>query len=604
MNSVSNARDNRPNNSSNVPSPVIHWSFDGHTMDSFGKLNLSPVDDQYFSDSGINNSRAMLFRKDDKLRTHINSERLIRDVFPSRPHRFTISLWFKSFQGDEGKQTLIQINKPNRGSHLFTALNTLNLRVNNHRKDLTKSEVTLQSPFNQSILNHIVYRFDQGFISLFLNGEKTAETSLFLNAKKAREPGIIELAHKLNSIHLGSSMVPNPKNGKNMVINEFEGLMDEVKIYDQALDDEAIENLYQGLPPSHSLAKARESTSSQQVIIGPLANIPPSIEPILYFDFEDNRDSMSNRSLPQISPDRFLEEGIRKSTLYFDGSLESSVCFSSDRQTSDSDLLRYSYRYRTLSLWFKAEEKSDDMQSIILNGRPQNGFIVYLLGNQLNARTTTTTTAEGEKTSVNLKSPVSFNEWTHLVHRFSSGEVSLFINGKKVDTEQLEGITTISANHHMSFLGGVRIEEEIKFPYKGFIDNVKAYDIPLTEENIFRIYIGKNTIHQPLPEISYTPTAPPTLSDQMLREIDLSWDKAEDLISEAAFQPKPNNVPGLEVFDDPADIALLESTKEAVREKRILMGAIICSLGILVLIVGGIFIKMKLTVKERKQPQV
>lgn len=83
-------------------------------------------------------------------------------------------------------------------------------------------------------------------------------------------------------------------------------------------------------------------------------------------------------------------------------------------------------------------------------------------------------------------SPISLNKWTHVVGTYDGAKLSLYLNGKLVNSFAVTG--RINYNHGSLYIGG----DTTNANFKGLIDEVCIYERALTAAEVLSNYQKAN----------------------------------------------------------------------------------------------------------------
>ena len=259
----------------------------------------------------------------------------------------------------------------------------------------------------------------------------------------------------------------------------FKGLMDEVRLYDVALNAEQVAELY-----------AQDITEPQ-----PEPEFP---EPILYLNMESTE---NNQVTNQIDSNSYTVNGRVKQAvsvngtkaLEFDGST-TYVNLGKDYQVSEAF---------TAAAWVKADSSVGDYRRVLSNGRSgkvqdtfdiavkQDGTVYYYFGNY-----------GSMNISGNFACAMQANEWQHIAVVGDNTGVAVYVNGELCNMKEA---ANLYINNYLEDLllgtdwtsGGTANSSHM---FKGLMDEVRLYDEALTADQIKALATVKDEEPDPEPE--------------------------------------------------------------------------------------------------------
>ena len=290
-----------------------------------------------------------------------------------------------------------------------------------------------------------------------------------------------------------------------------------------------------------------------------------TMEPIIHWEFEGNgKDRMGNLDILQIRGATFSDDSVRGSqAILFNQSKYNSVNISVGK--FENDFTRFGYSQRTLSLWFKAFKpsiKKIKNRILFMSGEINKGLKIRV-GSDL-VSVTLYTLVDDQLYENYLKAPYKLETWHHIVFRFNEGNLALFLDGKLVDEDSCVTKQISSFNKGSSLGALLKISDgEVKLhsPYNGLIDDIKIFDVALSDKNIKKLFH-----HKQMNE---------ALENTQLKHA-------------SAFQPQPDDNPTLANFALEKEIQSRQNNRESDKQTRLMMAFAIGLLGFLGLAIAFI----------------
>ena len=277
--------------------PYIHWPLDQSKTDIMENLEIRQYVKVDFSQDRIEGDYAALFNNEIKgARIGISRSPSKRDKSPldflnNAYSERSFSLWFKALAPSTNtdlEQSLFDFGIVTvGGASLYIKDTTLyggfgqtddfkSFEYNNlyelEKKDSfdakgfiaskleTKEFVQLRTPFQIEKWNHTVLVFDKGKTSLYLNGKQMDQGTL----KDVQAIPYLDI-HAVFGSNMGSSIFYNRSDINH---NTFNGLIDDIKIYNSALTENDVVSIYQdrlankAVVPEHPLVASKTSKLS------------------------------------------------------------------------------------------------------------------------------------------------------------------------------------------------------------------------------------------------------------------------------------------------------------------------------------------------------
>ena len=316
------------------------------------------------------------------------------------------------------------------------------------------------------------------------------------------------------------------------------------------------------------------------------------VKPIIHWSLDGNsEDVMGHQDIFKVGGATFSDDGVRGSqALLFNQKDRDIVIASNDSSKEDFTILPYSQR--TISFWFKASGspvRPNKYQILILTGKAgahSKGSFWILLRNQfLSAKLSLLT--DSEIVEKKLKVPYRNEIWTHIAFRFHQGIITLFFNGVQVDQDSFK-ITQVGPFSKGTSLGGnLRHDNVAIHTYQGLLDEIKFFDIALSDENIQKLYqnqpIYQKVSHTSVPSQSMPSKSEVEPMNSSLDEIIIVSTQKLKSENASAFQPKPDDNPALTNFELEEEWKVAQTTHKSAQLMRLTMGIVVGILGCIVL---------------------
>ena len=328
----------------------------------------------------------------------------------------------------------------------------------------------------------------------------------------------------------------------------------------------------------------------------------PEVLPVVHWALNGNFDDSMGHYLDIKAPkDIFSNDGINNSqAMSFDHTGLNAIVVSNLKTEPKADLFRYSYRERTISFWFKAlkpEKPTKQAQCLFRTGGRRKSTAFYLLNDKLHVRIMNTFNLDVTIKKI-LKVDYKLDQWNHVAFRFNRGTFTLFFNGKNVGQDSFKNMsefpptgegTVIGSSGSRNFFNASNMSKN-SHAYSGLIDEIKLFDIALTNQNIKKLFQNQK-LFQARPTKKYTPKYPKSVVPEANQE---RSDKAKDKnahnqitivevhsnqpLPASAFQPDPDIPPQV---SNEAEIQLPASAQKSADQTRFILGGILAVLVIL-----------------------
>ena len=261
-------------------------------------------------------------------------------------------------------------------------------------------------------------------------------------------------------------------------------------------------------------------------------------KPIIHWQMEDNiSDSIAENHISGMGPGvSFSNKSIEGSySLSFDATSKWSRARINDSKVTIKHLILEEYTSRTYSLWFYAIpnifQTDDNLEQCLMElGNQQTGISIYLIENMLHLGMIVPKTDSRRFSRLNIQTHYTPNKWNHLVFCIHNGIATLYLNNQIIANKPLDkNIKKIPDMHTSSAFG--RVYGTAAFlkgktgesPYNGLLDDVRIYDIALSQNQVQKLFLEHSQKHTP------TPSSPNTIQDQRL--------------ASSHFQPSPEENP-------------------------------------------------------------
>lgn len=350
---------------------------------------------------------------------------------------FTYSAWFKA---DVVTDNHSLINSYEGSSEEWAGLFVGDSEVEFH-VDNNGTKVVLSSSFTDTSNWHLLTGTfaEDGTMKLYLDGEE-------VDGDVHPETDVIS---SVNTEHIGNR-------ADNLNDEEFDGLIDDVRIYDRDLSGSEITDLY-------NLTESSGKRITED-------DVPNNNDGgVSRYKLDRNADDSwgSNNGNDTLSSG--YGSGVYNSSKIFDGST-GYIEISDDSSLALTNL--------TISLW--AYRNGSKSKEYLFDGRGHNYYIKLdddtnkpLFGGQINSN--------GQ--NIILDDPIPNKEWVHIVGTFDGDKLRLYVNGDlKKTRSQSGGFDTSSGTARIGdYTGG-------GYKFRGRIDDVRIYDRILTGDEIHRLF--------------------------------------------------------------------------------------------------------------------
>ncbi len=406
---------------------IAYWQFNensGNTADDADNSNDGTITGADWT-TGINQS-ALNFNGSDG-----NVEIPFNNTLNVTGNKLSLSVWIKKESSNDD------------GCFLFNRTKYI-LRMDNHGKVTFAVYVpgwkSVTTPWKKRIVNtdwhHVVATYNGKKIKLYIDGVLLVKKSASGNLKSTN-----------SSTYIGSE-------GS---INYFDGTIDEVAVFDKALSQQEIADIYANTPNPDNGDDALVS----------------------WWKFNENSgstvaDSKGNNNGTVLGP-QWTSNGAEGSALTFDGQNDFVLVSNADNLNVTDQI--------TLMAW--ANTKENKTAKIVEKGDWDGNS---LLQDHWNGWAAQIRTASNKSYSINWSNGIPvYNEWYHLALTYNGSVMKLFVNGQLTNSKQVSGKLHVNGR---DFVIGSNNGAQ-KF-FNGSIDDVRFFNKALTQTEIQAIYNNKD----------------------------------------------------------------------------------------------------------------
>ena len=240
----------------------------------------------------------------------------------------------------------------------------------------------------------------------------------------------------------------------------FKGYMDEIRIYNRAISDTEILDLYQD-----------------------------GIDLVAHYPFNGNANDESYRANHGIVTGATLttdRNGNPESAYYFDGV---------DDLIQVPDSLPITNHF-TISFWALNEKEANDNSTILCDGGSSaggNDFLINMNQNQIGFRADKNSSLNYEGGSTLLANLSLMNNWSYVIWVMNEGISTIYLNGTEV--AQFEEIGSNKGYHDaFAYIGARHVwGGQADEYFKGKIDDIKLFNRPLSSDEIIQLYADGGT---------------------------------------------------------------------------------------------------------------
>lgn len=367
--------------------------------------------------------------------------------YPNLSGSFSISAWIKTNDNSQAGQRVFADDESNTGGYALSVGDGGTGVVRFYMRNKDSDSLDSESSINSNTWYHVVavHNADKAERYLYINGSRD-------NGTKDNKGDV--------GVDNGTATIGGETDSGESD-NRFNGLIDDIRVYDRVLTSSEVTSLYNLSDPTGSLVKDSDVPNNTN---GGVAR----------YDLNgDVKNSWGDNS-PAINGDPSFVDGIYGNCLLFDGSSD---------EVDTNSLGPYDNSGWTISAWFKTS--SSGKQPVIGNydgSFPQVKLIVDESGNgkvSLRLRDSTATDIQ-----VYSSTTVNDGDWYHAVGRRKNGNGEVFVNGgfESREGDGTDEVDLRSGNVHI----GSRADGANRFV--GKIDDVRLYNRSLTDEEIKKLF--------------------------------------------------------------------------------------------------------------------
>lgn len=392
----------------------------------------------------------------------------------------TISIWVKpnSFPGtgevfilsNGGWQERWKVSLPSHGKPVFTTY-----------ASACCSDMDTKDPIALNAWTHLVFMHKDGMDYIYVNGQ--------LANSKASPGGLHTTTHRLG---IGFDPIDNG--------GFFDGATDDLKIFNRALSDTEIANLY-----------TVENTAL--VIAGDL---------VANYTFEgnswDDTDYQNHASSAVLGKDRF-------------GRGNNAAVINGKNPVTASNSPQLNSAKTTVSFWANPRSLVAQGEAYLISfGGWQERFKISLPSNGKVVWTTNNTSGISDMDSGD-GNVLGVNTWTHVVAVHDGTNDKIYFNGVKVAEKAVSG----DLNNTTKDLGiGYDAVDNANI-FDGSLDEVQIYNVALDDAAILALYEAQSALPLDIDEIA--PTAPLDLMAMVeFNTVNLIWQPSEDNLIVAGYK--------------------------------------------------------------------
>ncbi|BDX08119.1 LamG domain-containing protein [Planctobacterium marinum] len=408
----------------------------------------------------------------------------------------TLSFWFKaedlshssdSGQGGQGLFSKDSSGWDSGGHHLTIWLQSSGqIRARHQTTDSSddKNLYTDTGAISENTWYHLVYSWGSYGMKMYLNG--TLVDSNVDNRGWSGNP---------EPITLGANAWVTENNGSSSqyLKDKFLGEMDDLRVYEGQLDDNAVSELY-----------AEENADSCEECVDP--------EPVLVGHWKNNVCSINGTEGEVVDA---VAGNHGQSVDGADIDNDGKFCQALEFDGEDANVLiphaeTFELASGSLSFWFKAEDLSHSKDlgqggqglfSKDSSGWDAGGdhLTIWLNSNgSIRARHQIYNNSSQDKNVYAASGSVTANQWYHLVYTWGNEGMHMYLNGAEVDSDS--STRGLAGNPEPIILGANAwvtenygsSSEYLKDKFKGQIDDLRMYDGQLDGDDVSELYVLEN----------------------------------------------------------------------------------------------------------------
>lgn len=281
--------------------------------------------------------------------------------------------------------------------------------------------------------SHLAFSYNQGELTLYIDGVEAFKGQNFADLF-TDDQGIFTL-------------------GANYWDVPFNGLIDELHVYETSLEADIIEKL---------------ATAS---------NVDLQSGLVASYDFNQSLEDSSNQVAAGIVTGKTLDKLSEDSLTYVEGISDDAVLLDGEHGIRLPNDLIQSNTY-SVALWLKADQLTDYTTAFFGASNPENW--ISLLPNFREGNETVTLWSGSNTWYDGLTShTLGINEWTHVAFTVNNGVAKVYLNG--IESFSGSGFPNIFTGSDAAFSLGVNYWD---VPFKGVMDDLNIYDLVLSPQQI------------------------------------------------------------------------------------------------------------------------
>ncbi|MDC8452389.1 MAG: hypothetical protein LV477_05720, partial [Candidatus Nitrosotalea sp.] len=264
---------------------------------------------------------------------------------------------------------------------------------------------------------HLAATFNGSAISIYVNG--SPDSSQSVSKLGVSESGQLQSGNIVN-LNSDSDVLVGVQLGNGGTYNAFNGLIDELSIYDVSLDDAQIHNVFESIVKSSGYSP---NTIIPIIIPENLSSLQTPV-PTTELNFSLNSQNKSNTFGDAV----ISSSGINGSSLELSGHGFTSQSINSTNQISSL----------TISAWVKPDYQKGSSEYTVLS--KDKSFLLTIHNNVSPRKIASFAIFDGISWhTVESKSKIP-EAWTHLAATFNGTSISLYVNGVKEGTQFVSGL--------------------------------------------------------------------------------------------------------------------------------------------------------------------
>jgi hypothetical protein len=359
------------------------------------------------------------------------------------------------------------------------------------------------------VWHHFGVTFDKGDITIYLDGVRDPAMTVYYDSLP--RPVVSSTLFTNSSVSLDKFRIGTAYNycGADGFVEQFDGAMDDIRIYDYALSSNEVSELFalQAAPP------------------------PTDGDLVLHYTFDSDEgvivsDQTTNGWDATVSSTLWISNGVHGGGLEFDSAATSHLYLDSAEILNDREAF-------TISTWFRANDPSVNQTIMMVGGRCPNertpdlgvGTVIRLVdGGHFDARVVGGTgTGSDPANATRASNSVVDTGWHHFGVTFNAGDITIYLDGVRdpAMTVYFDALprpvvsSTLFTNSSVS-LDKFRIGTAYNYcgadgyveQFDGAMDDVRIYDGALSDQEVEALFDETRPSPPPPP--------PPTPNDLLL----------------------------------------------------------------------------------------